>query len=808
MQQALAVELKTHRDELLLLLSRYRKRGKALLFRSDLVDELKLHLDDNPESPLRGSSLEAMLAQCHEVAVEGCWYYFARRPHPGRWRYHRLHAESFAIEDISAGDYLEFKERLVGSKRSDDPWMLELDLTPFNREFPRMQEARSIGQGVSFLNRRLCAELFKDHGAEDLIDFLRIHQYRGRQLMLNGRLKTPVEVQRNLRRAQRALGAFPPEAAWSEIEPAMRELGFECGWGKDAARTLDTLCLLSDILEAPEPGILERFLARIPMIFSIVILSPHGFFGQSGVLGLPDTGGQVVYILDQARALEKEMVSRLREQGLDVDPRILVVTRLIPEARGTTCDQRRERIAGTQHAQILRVPFRDRNGGILEQWVSRFDIWPYLEGFTVEVEREILSELGGKPGILIGNYSDGNLVASLLSRRMRVTQCTIAHALEKAKYQMSDLHWQESEPDYHFSCQFTADLIAMNTSDFIITSTYQEIAGTGDSVGQYEGYGSFTLPGLYRVVHGIDVYDPKFNIVSPGSDPDVYFPYSDSSRRLPSLHDKFDNLVWGDAGGGDYRGTPADRERPLIFTMSRLDRIKNLTGLVEWFGACEELRRRATLFVIGGFIEPSDSHDREEREQAERMHALFDRYKLDDCARWAPAQSDRVVNGELYRWIADRRGAFVQPALFEAYGLTVIEAMSSGLPVFATCNGGPSEVIEDGVSGFHIDPNHGERAAQRMAAFFRDTEADPELWRRISEGAMRRVEQRYTWRLYGERMMTLARVYGFWKYVTNLERAETRRYIDMFYGLLFRARVAAMQDGAGPDAASRIEERA
>ena len=36
---------------------------------------------------------------------------------------------------------------------------------------------------------------------------------------------------------------------------------------------------------------------------------------------------------------------------------------------------------------------------------------------------------------------------------------------------------------YHFSCQFTADLIAMNASDFIITSTFQEIAGDADTVG-------------------------------------------------------------------------------------------------------------------------------------------------------------------------------------------------------------------------------------------------------------------------------------------------------------------------------------
>jgi sucrose synthase len=56
-------------------------------------------------------------------------------------------------------------------------------------------------------------------------------------------------------------------------------------------------------------------------------------------------------------------------------------------------------------------------------------------------------------------------------------QGTIAHALEKTKYEDSDVKWRELDQKYHFSCQFTADMIAMNTTDFIITSTYQEIAG-------------------------------------------------------------------------------------------------------------------------------------------------------------------------------------------------------------------------------------------------------------------------------------------------------------------------------------------
>jgi hypothetical protein len=56
-------------------------------------------------------------------------------------------------------------------------------------------------------------------------------------------------------------------------------------------------------------------------------------------------------------------------------------------------------------------------------------------------------------------------------------QCNIAHALEKTKYPDSDIYWKKFDEKYHFSCQFTADIIAMNNADFIITSTYQEIAG-------------------------------------------------------------------------------------------------------------------------------------------------------------------------------------------------------------------------------------------------------------------------------------------------------------------------------------------
>jgi len=800
MIEDVAGQFKIRREESFLLLRHFLGLGKKFLLRSEICEEFEAFCARNGCERLTDTPIAALFRAAQEATLAAPWFYLAARRAIGRWEHWRIHAETLDAESVPVSEYLAFKEELVDGRGDGDGavWPLEIDLGPFRRGFPRLKESRSIGHGVSFLNRHLSSQLFKelDRGDERLLEFLRVHRVRGQHLMLNDRIRHLAGLRQALEAADEFLAKQNGDRTWGEVADPLRDLGFEPGWGKTASRARETLRLLSDLLEAPDPSSLEEFLSRIPMIFSLVVLSPHGYFGQSGVLGLPDTGGQVVYILDQVRALEEEMRRRTDEQGIEIEPRILVVTRLIPEARGTTCDRPRERIAGTQHATIMRVPFRDASGEVIPQWISRFEVWPYLERFAAEAEKEALAELGGRPDLILGNYSDGCLVASLMARSLGVTQCNIAHALEKTKYLFSDLYWRENDAHYHFGCQFSADLISMNMADFIITSTYQEIAGTGESVGQYESYGAFTMPGLYRVVDGVDVYDPKFNVVSPGADPNVCFPFSEEDRRLRGLEGELKAMVLGevegDAAAPPARGRFEDPSKPILFTMARLDRIKNLNGLVDWYGRCPRLRESANLLVVGGHLDPEQSDDAEERDQILRLHGLIDEHDLEHRIRWVGFVGDRNVVGELYRFVADRRGAFVQPALFEAYGLTVVEAMTSGLPTFATKYGGPSEIIEAGVSGFHIDPNHGEAAAAQMAEFFERCAAEPAHWDEISRNAIQRIRSRYTWQLYAARMMTLARIYGFWKYVTNLEREETRRYLEMLYALEFRRLAAAV----------------
>ena len=66
------------------------------------------------------------------------------------------------------------------------------------------------------------------------------------------------------------------------------------------------------------------------------------------------------------------------------------------------------------------------------------------------------------------------------------------------------------------------------------------------------------------------------------------------------------------------------------------------------------------LVVVAGYNDVKRSNDREEIQEIEKMHELMKTYNLDGQFRWVSAQMNRARNGELYRYIADTRGVFVQ----------------------------------------------------------------------------------------------------------------------------------------------------
>ncbi|GJX63483.1 sucrose synthase [Tanacetum coccineum] len=169
-------------------------------------------------------------------------------------------------------------------------------------------------------------------------------------------------------------------------------------------------------------------------------------------------------------------------------------------------------------------------------------------------------------------------LSPITNMQLGVTQCTISHALEKTEYPDSDIYWKNFEE---------------------------------------------------MVVHGIYVFDPKFTIVSPGADMGIYYSYTEKEKRLTSLHPEIDELLFSSVENDEhiyayYLHTSCvlkDKNKPILFIMKRLDNVKNLTGLVEWYAKNDKLRELVNLVVVGG-DRRKESKDLEEQAQMKKMYEL------------------------------------------------------------------------------------------------------------------------------------------------------------------------------------------
>jgi len=777
------------------LIDRLQAANKQYSLRNEILPAFAdyCHESQRPAYFFHSSSLGQLLHYTHELILENDSIWVLLRPYVGSQQIWRLNADLSHLEEMNPRALLEARDRYVNRFQPD---ILEIDVGPFYEPSPSISDPRNIGQGLTFLNHHLCNQMLEnpDYWLEGLFQVLHLHQYDGIPLLINDRIHSGAQLAQHIKDALTLISHRHPDEPYENFHGDMQELGFEPGWGNTAARAREMLEILRRLIDTPEPAILEAFVSRIPAVFRIAIVSIHGWVGQESVLGRPETMGQVVYVLEQARGLDQQLHENIKSSGisfLGIKPHIIILTRLIPNCEGTQCSLPLEKVDDTENTWILRIPFREFNPKVTQNWISKFEIWPYLEPFAQDAEQELLKRFGGRPNLIIGNYSDGNLVAFLLARRLQVIQCSIAHSLEKPKHLFSNLYWQELEEQYHFSAQFSADLINMNAADFIITSSYQEIVGTPDTVGQYESYKCFTMPQLYHVLDGIDLVSPKFNRVPPGVDERIFFPYKETDKRSTRRREDVYDLLFRREAPHILGKLEDINKRPLL-TIASVNSIKNLTGLTELFGRNSELRERCNLILVTNKLHPSEGTHPAEAREIEKLHQIIDHYQLQGNLRWIGTRLLSPDLGETYRVIADSRGIFVLFSLFEAFGRVILEAMISGLPTFATQFGGALEIIEDGKSGFLINPTDFEDTSQELISFLDRCDTNPQYWQEISDHAIQRIQDEYAWQLHVRELLSIAKVYSFWNYVYRDSREALLNYLEALFFLIYKPRAEAI----------------
>jgi sucrose synthase len=71
-------------------------------------------------------------------------------------------------------------------------------------------------------------------------------------------------------------------------------------------------------------------------------------------------------------------------------------------------------------------------------------------------------------------------------------------------------------------------------------------------------------------------------------------------------------------------------------------------------------------------------------------------------------------------------------------------------------------------------------------------EQNPHYWEEISERAIERVYTTYTWKIHTTRLLSLAKIYGFWNYTSKENREDMLRYLEALFYLVYKPRAQAL----------------
>jgi trehalose synthase len=174
-------------------------------------------------------------------------------------------------------------------------------------------------------------------------------------------------------------------------------------------------------------------------------------------------------------------------------------------------------------------------------------------------------------------------------------------------------------------------------------------------------------------------------------------------------------------------GVPTDK--PLVTQISRFDRHKDPEGVLRVFNKVRE--SVDCRLVLCGSMAADDPEGLKVFEQIERKA----RRLIDDKKVILITVENTILVNALQR----TSSVVVQKSLKEGFGLTVTEALWKAKPVVASNVGGIPLQIEDGVSGFLLDPKDEDGFADRIVRILQD----PDLGRKLGAAGRETVRKKY-----------------------------------------------------------------
>lgn len=446
----------------------------------------------------------------------------------------------------------------------------------------------------------------------------------------------------------------------------------------------------------------------------ILMVSVHGLIRSHDLeLGRDaDTGGQTTYVVELARAL-----ARHHEVG-----KVDLLTRMIDDP-SVSPDYAfiEEELGGG--ARIVRLPCGSG------RYIRKELLWPHLDQM-VDKCLHFLRQQGRLPDLIHSHYADAGYVGRQLSTLLGIPLIHTGHSLGRPKRERLLASGRKEgaiERQFNFERRIVVEEDIIQHASLVVTSTRQEI---DEQYGMYHNH------------------DPRrFRVIPPGTDASRFSPPG-LKRIDPELQEKIDRFLMRP-------------DKPLILTICRPVLRKNLQGLIAAYGEDHALQVMANLVIVAG--EREDIRNMDESQQAIMSALLLDIDRYDLWGKVAiPKHISQEEIPELYRLASRRKGAFVNPALTEPFGLTLLEAAASGLPIVAPDDGGPRDILTNCRNGLLTDTLQSTAIAAALSRIL----SDRKQWRSWARNGIVGVKRHYSWDAHVETYM---------KEVRQLLRRERKR---------------------------------
>jgi sucrose-phosphate synthase len=460
--------------------------------------------------------------------------------------------------------------------------------------------------------------------------------------------------------------------------------------------------------------------------YYVMLISIHGLIrGDNLELGRDaDTGGQTKYVVDLAKGLAE------RDDIEAVD----LVTRLVRDPSVSEDYSRPVEVIGDK-VRIVRIA----DG--MDEYLPKEQLWDHLDSFMDNLV-SWLNEQSQMPHFVHSHYADAGYVGVRLSNLLGVPLIHTGHSLgrDKRKRLMArGLSKEKIEQTYNIARRIDAEEEVLANADLVITSTHNEIED------QY---------GLYNY------YNPsRMEVVPPGTNLALFHPPGEN-EEIPFRKSLSKFL--------------REPDKPIILALSRPDERKNILTLIEVYGESPKLQELSNLLIIAG--NRDDIRDLEEgaRDVLNNILILIDSHDLYGSVA-IPKHHDAAEVPQIYRMAATTGGIFINPALTEPFGLTLLEAAASGLPIVATRNGGPVDILANCRCGELVDPLDREQISEALLKIL-DNKAQ---WQEYVDNGIDGVTRHYSWQAHCETYMAhITNLSGRYEPIPTDKLARLPRYRD------------------------------